>query len=153
MIQRLARLQYRLFDRMRHRDAFRVAEQQPTAADFELLGGHHYCLLVTFRRSGEPVPTPVLFGMQDGKLYLRTDAATAKVARMRNGRRVRVGPANSPGKPRGPLASGTARLMSVDENDTAYAVLKQNYTPVQRLGERMIDLMPIEMTYVEVVPS
>ena len=80
MIQRLARLQYRLFDRMRHRDAFRVAEQQPTAADFELLGGHHYCLLVTFRRSGEPVPTPVLFGMQDGKLYLRTDAATAKVA-------------------------------------------------------------------------
>jgi PPOX class probable F420-dependent enzyme len=153
MIHRLARLQYRLFDRMRHRDALRVAELPPIAADFELLGGHHYCLLVTFRRSGEPVPTPVLFGMRDGKLYLRTDAATAKVARMRNDPRVLVGPANSRGKPRGPLARGTARLMSVDENDAAYAVLKQNYTLMQRLGERMIDLLPIEITYVEVAPS
>jgi uncharacterized protein len=153
MIHRLARLQYRLFDRMRHRDAFRVAEQPPTAADFEPLHGQHYCLLVTFRRSGEPVPTPVLFGMQDGKLYLRTDAATAKVGRIRNDPRVLVGPANSRGKPRGPLAHGTARLMSVDENDAAYAVLKRNYTPMQRLGERMIDQLPIEMAYIEVAPS
>jgi hypothetical protein len=41
MIQRIARLQYRLFDRMRHRDAFRVTEQPPTAPDFESLDGHH----------------------------------------------------------------------------------------------------------------
>jgi uncharacterized protein len=121
--------------------------------DFEPLEDHHYCLLVTFRRSGEPIPTPVLFGLQDGKLYLRTDASTAKVTRIRNDPRVLVGPANSRGKPRGPLARGTARLMSIDENDAAYAVLKQNYTPVQRLGERMLDVLPIEMAYIEVVPS
>jgi uncharacterized protein len=153
MIHRIARLQYRLFDRMRHRKAFEVARQPATAADFKSLDGHHYCLVVSFRRSGEPVPTPVLFGMQDGKLYLRTDASTAKVARIRNDPRVLVGPANSRGKPRGPLARGTARLMSADENDSAYAALKQNYTPVQRLGERMIDLLPIEMAYIEVAPS
>jgi PPOX class probable F420-dependent enzyme len=153
MIHAIARLQYRLLDRMRHREAFRVAEQPPTAADFKPLEGHHYCLLVTFRRSGEPIPTPVLFGLQDGKLYLRTDASTAKVARIRNDPRVLAGPANSRGRPRGPLAPGTARLMSIDESDAAYAVLKQNYTPVQRLGERMIDMLPIEIAYIEVVPS
>ena len=153
MIHAIARLQYRFFDRMRHREAFRVAEQLPTATDFEQFEGHHYCLLVTYRRSGEPVPTPVLFGLRDGKLYLRTDAATAKVARMRNDPRVLVGPANSRGKPRGPLACGTARVMSIDENDAAYAVLKQNYPPMQRLGERMIDVLPIEMAYIEVAPS
>lgn len=152
MIHAIARLQYRLFDRMRHREAFRAAEQPPTAADFEPLAGHHYCLLVTFRRSGEPIPTPVLFGLKDGKLYLRTDVSTAKVTRIRNDSRVLVGPANSRGKPRGPLARGAARLMSVDENHAAYAVLKQNYTPMQRLGERMIDLLPIEMAYIEVTP-
>jgi hypothetical protein len=43
--------------------------------------------------------------------------------------------------------------MSVDESDAAYAALKQNYAPVQRLGERMIDLLPIEMAYVEVTPA
>jgi uncharacterized protein len=153
MIQRLARLQYRFFDRMRHRDAFRIAQEPPTATSFEPLSGHHYCLLVTFRRSGEPVPTPVLFGLQDGKLYLRTDASTAKVARIRNDPRVLIGPANSRGKPRGPLAPGTARLVPVDGNDAAYTVLKQNYTPTQRLGERMIDLMPIELAYIEVTPA
>jgi uncharacterized protein len=153
MIHRLAQLQYRVFDRMRHRDAFRAAEQSPAATNFEPLHGHHYCLLVTFRRSGEPVPTPVLFGLQDGKLYLRTDASTAKVARIRNDPRVLLGPANSRGKPRGPLAPGRARLMSVDENEAAYAVLKHNYTPMQRLGERMIDLLPIEIAYIEVTPE
>jgi uncharacterized protein len=153
MIQRLARLQYRLFDRMRHREAFRVAEQPAAAADFEPLDGHHYCLLVTFRRSGEPIPTPVLFGLQDGALFLRTDAATAKVARIRNDPRVLVGPCNSRGKPRGPLAQGRARVLSAEEEDTAYAVLKQSYTPGQRLGERMIDALPIEMAYIEVTPS
>jgi PPOX class probable F420-dependent enzyme len=153
MIRAIARLQYRLLDRMRHREAFRVAELPPAATDFESLEGHHYCLLVTFRRSGEPVPTPVLFGMQDGKLYLRTDASTAKVARIRNDARVLVGAANSRGKPRGPLARGTARLMSAAENDAAYAVLKRNYTPMGRFGERMLDLLPIEMAYIEVMPS
>ena len=153
MIRAIARLQNRLFDRMRHREAFRVAEQPPTAADLKPLEGHHYCLLVTFRRSGKPVPTPVLFGLQDGKLYLRTDASTAKVARIRNDGRVHVGPCDSRGKPRGPLARGTARLMPAHENEAAYAVLKQNYTPVQRLGERLIDLLPIEMAYIEVVST
>jgi PPOX class probable F420-dependent enzyme len=138
---------------MRHRDAFRVAQQPAAAEDFEALNDHRYCLLVTFRRSGRPVPTPVLFGMQGSKLYFRTDASTAKVGRIRNDPRVLVGPANSRGKPRGPQAHGTARLMSVDENDAGYAVLKRNYTPVERLGERMIDLLPIEMVYFEVTPS
>jgi PPOX class probable F420-dependent enzyme len=153
LIRWIARLQYRLFDRIRHREAGRAAGQPATAAGLEALVGHHYCLLVTFRRSGEPIPTPVLFGMQDGKLYFRTDASTAKVARIRNDPRVLVGSANSRGKPRGPLARGTARVMSVDENDAAYAVLKQNYTAVNRLGERMLDQLPIEMAYIEVTPS
>jgi uncharacterized protein len=152
MVRWIARLQYRLLDRMRHREAFRAAEQAPSSGDFESLQGHHYCLLVTFKRSGDPVPTPVLFGIQDGKLYLRTDAATAKVARIRNDAQVLVGPASSRGKPRGPLVRGNARVLPASENDAAYAVLRANYTLGQRLGERMIDLLPVEMAYVEVMP-
>jgi uncharacterized protein len=153
MIRRVARLQYRLFDRMRHREAFRVAGEPPTAADFDALDGHHYCLLVSFRRSGEAIPTPVLFGVRDGKVCLRTDATTAKVARMRNNPRVLVGPCDSRGKPRGPFAPGTAHLLSPDEEDAAYAALKQNYTLPSRMGERMLDLLPIDMAYIEVEPA
>jgi PPOX class probable F420-dependent enzyme len=153
MIQRIARLQFRLLDRARHKEAFRAAAEPPRASGFAALDGHHYCLLVSFRRSGEPVPTPVLFGLRDGRLYLRTDATTAKVARIRNDSRVLVGPSDARGKPHGPLAPGTARVMSPEEHEDAYAVLKGNYTPVQRAGERMLDVLPIDIAYIEVTPA
>jgi PPOX class probable F420-dependent enzyme len=153
MVQRIARLLYRLLDRMRHRDAFAAAGRPAAATGFDSLMGHHHCLLVTFRRTGEPVPTPVLFGLEDGKLYFRTDSHTAKVARIRNNPDVLVGAANSRGKPLGPLARGTARLLPAQATDAAYDVLKHNYSPVDRVGERMLDLLPIEMTYVEVSPT
>jgi PPOX class probable F420-dependent enzyme len=138
---------------MRHKKAFEASAGRPTAVGFDALAGHYYCLLVTYRRSGEPVPTPVLFGLQDEKLYLRTDATTAKVTRIRQNDRVLVGPCNSRGKPRGPLAEGTARLLPSEEHEAAYAVLKRNYTFTQRLGERTIDLLPIELAYIAVAPA
>ena len=58
--QRLAALSNRFYDRMRHRDAYTAARGPATAEGFGALRGHKYCLLVTYKRSGEPVPTPVL---------------------------------------------------------------------------------------------
>jgi PPOX class probable F420-dependent enzyme len=154
MIAKLAKMQYRFLDRMRHREAFRAAREQPTAGDFEPLHGHHYCLLVSFRRSGEPVPTPVLFGLRDGKLYFRTEAGVAKLARIGNEPAVRVAPCNWRGKPLGPLAQGSARPLPAGEAaDAAYAVLKESYTFGDRLFEGMIDRLPIDIVYVEVVPA
>ena len=55
--------------RMRHRDAWSSAAAEAIAPEhgFESLRGHKYCLLTTFRKSGKPVPTPVWFGLADGK--------------------------------------------------------------------------------------
>jgi PPOX class probable F420-dependent enzyme len=153
MIAKFVKLQYRLLDRLRHAEAFRAARQQPTAGDFEALRDHHYCLLVSFRRSGQPVPSPVLFGLRDGKLYLRTDPGAAKMTRIRSDPTVGVAPCNWRGKPHGPLARGTARPLPAAEADDAYTVLKQNYTLGDRLFESVVDLLPIEMVYVEVVPT
>ena len=94
MIKQIAQLQYRFYDRMRHPKAFEVANEPGAVTDLESMQGHHYCLVVTFKRSGEPVPTPVLFGLAGGKLYLRTEPKTGKVKRIRNDRHVRVGPSN-----------------------------------------------------------
>ena len=54
--------------RIRHPTAAEVNEAGTSG--FDHLEGHKYCLLVTFRRSGEPVPTPVWFGL-DGRQGLR----------------------------------------------------------------------------------
>src|SRR5258708_32906806 len=99
----------RLYDGLRHGDAFSAAREEPTAHGFDGLRGHKYCLLISFRRSGEPVPTPVWFGLDaDGRLFVRTEAGAAKVKRIRADGRVRVAPASSRGKPTGPLAAGAA---------------------------------------------
>ena len=81
---------------------------------FEHLRGHKYCLLVTYKRSGEPVPTPVWFGLGDGELYVRSEADVAKVKRIRNDSRVRVAPCTVRGKPLGPPAEGRARGASTN---------------------------------------
>jgi PPOX class probable F420-dependent enzyme len=153
VIKRLAKLQYRFYDRMRHRDAFRVAREPGQANGLEALHGHHYCLVVTFKRSGEPVPTPVLFGLADGKLYFRTEPQVGKIKRMRHDPHVRVGPCNWRGKPLAPLVEGTARVLPASDNEHAYAALKANYTFGQRLYERGLDRLPVEIVYVEVVPA
>ena len=98
----------RFYDRLRDPASQAAAQGQPTVQGFDALRGHKYCLLVTYRRSGEPVPTPVWFGLDDaGRIYVRTPTGSGKVKRVRADSRVLVGPANARGKPLGPLARAT----------------------------------------------
>ena len=85
--------------RIRHPQAREVTEG--TTTGFGHLEGHKHCLLVTFRRSGEPVPTPVWFGLLDGKVYARSEERVGKVKRIRANPRVLVAPCDGRGKPLG----------------------------------------------------
>src|SRR3977135_3841474 len=89
----------RFYRRVRHPAAETVVDEQPTGSSFEHLRGHKYCLLVTYRRTGEAIPTPVWFGLGDAKLYTRPESAAAKVRRIGNDQRVRVAPCTARGRP------------------------------------------------------
>jgi PPOX class probable F420-dependent enzyme len=91
----------RFYDRIRHPAARSLAGEQRTVSGFDHLQGHKHCLLVTYARSGQPLPTPVWFGLADGKPYVRSDANAAKAKRIRNDPRSRVAPCTSRGKPLG----------------------------------------------------
>jgi uncharacterized protein len=82
----------RALDRLRTPEAFRAATKPGTAPDLGALRGHKYCLLITFRRSGEPVPSPVWFGLAREHAYVNTRIGHAKVKRVRSDAHVRVGP-------------------------------------------------------------
>jgi hypothetical protein len=143
----------RIYDGMRHRDAFAAAREQPTVQGFDALRGQKYCLLVSFRRSGEPVPTPVWFGLDEaGRLYVQTDAGAAKVKRIRADARVRVAPATARGKPTGPLAGGTARVLEAGDGSRAERALEANYGAGRRLYERLI-AGGTPSVYLEVTPT
>ncbi len=147
-------LSYPLMKRARHRKAAEVARQAPTAADFDGLGKARQALVVTFKKSGEPVPTPVNCGLaKDGKLYFRSEPHVAKIKRINNNPCVLVGPCNICGKPRGPLAQGTARILSTEESRQAYKVLRAKWSPWMWPSEMAMDRLGVEVIYIEVIPQ
>jgi PPOX class probable F420-dependent enzyme len=152
--QRLVKLTDRVYDRVRHPDAYRAARGEAPARDFDALRGHKYCLLVSFRRSGDPVPTPVWFGLDgEGRLYVRSEAGAGKVKRIQAGGRVLVGPASARGRPAGPLAQGTARVLSADEEERAERALQANYGLGRRVYEGFSGPLGVKTVYLEVTPA
>ena len=150
--ERLAHASNRLYDSIRSPHAREAAEQPAAKGDFEPLRGHKHCLLTTFRRSGEPVATPVWFGLADGRLYFRTYADTVKIKRIRSDPRVLVGPCDARGKPKGPMIEARARLLDAAQEQTAEGAIRGNYGLSRRLylagfSGRVAD------TYVEVTPA
>jgi PPOX class probable F420-dependent enzyme len=120
--------------RMRHRDAWSPATSKLIAAEqgFESLRGHKYCLLTTFRKSGEPVPTPVWFGLTDGKVYVESEVV-GKVKRIRSNPRVQIAPCTLRGKPLGPPVEGRARILGPSESERAECAIADHYGMFRKL--------------------
>jgi PPOX class probable F420-dependent enzyme len=111
---------------------------------------HRYLNLETYRRTGQPVATPVWFVTERDVIYVYTLASSGKVKRIRNNPRVLVGPCTFRGKPRGPLAEGRARVVGTGEEDAAEAALQSNYGLGRRLYEARASY---EAVYLEVTPA
>lgn len=153
-VSRAMALQYKVYDRMRHPRAFEVAREVGTAPDLASLSGARQCLVVTFRRSGEPVPTPVNFGLSgDDRLYFRSEPHVAKVRRIQRDPHVRVCACNLRGKPLGPVVEGVARILAEDEIDPADRAIAANWSWWVRPYERGAERIGVPMAYVEITPA
>jgi uncharacterized protein len=151
--RRLA-LQNRFYDSIRSRAARRAADGPAVGGGFEALRGHKYCLIVSFKRDGTGVPTPVWFGLDDdGRLFFRTGANVAKVRRIRNEPRVLVAPCNVRGKPLGPSIEATASVAAPERKEHAEAAIQSNYGLGRRIYEGAADAVGGDEAYVEVVPG
>jgi PPOX class probable F420-dependent enzyme len=150
--ERIAHASNHLYDAIRSREARDVAERPSTKGDLDSLRGQKYFLLTSYKRSGEPVSTPLWFGLAGGRLYFRTYADTVKLKRIRREPRVLVGPCDPRGKPKGPMIEARARPLGPDEEGVAEQAIRSNYGVMRRLylasfSGRVAD------TYVEVTPS
>jgi PPOX class probable F420-dependent enzyme len=138
VIERLARGADRLFDRLRHRTAFGVTEADVSVTGFGVLDGHKYLLLVTFRRDGAPVPTPVWFARDgDGDVvFVKSAASSGKVRRLQRDERALVAACTSRGAPRGPVVAAVGRILPSDEWPRAEAALRARYGAGRAAAER-----------------
>ena len=149
MMQRLAKASDKFYDRMRSGDAASVADTEPTGA-IDDLKGRKYCVLVSYRKNGQAMPSPLWFGVAGGKLYFLTSPDGYKVKRIRNNPAVLVAPCDSRGKPLGPPFAGKARVVDDAEAETAERALKSNYGIGRRIYTALGRSVPA--VYVEVTP-
>lgn len=75
------------------------------------LRDERYLLLTTFRRNGEPMPTPVWFVMDGPRILVWTGAGTGKVRRIRANPAVTVAACTARGRPRGETIAGHATIL------------------------------------------
>jgi PPOX class probable F420-dependent enzyme len=110
-------------------------------------------LLVTYRRDGTPVPTPVWAAVEEGRLYVRSERAAGKVKRLRNDSRLLVAPCTVRGKPLGPAFEATAVTLPPEREAHAEGVLARRYGWGRALFERVMDVLRVDMGYLEITPG
>lgn|GEM_PF-294315 len=125
----------------------------PRTGSAEQVARHKRALLTTFRRDGTPVSTPVWAAPADGRLYVRSERAAGKLKRLRNDPRVLLAPCTVHGKPLGAPFEARARALAAAEEPLAERVLANRYGLGRELFERSMDLLRVDMCFLEITPG
>lgn len=121
--------------------------------DFAVVQGHQFINLVTFRKNGQPVTTPVWMAQEGSRIYVMTGRNSGKIKRIRHTSRVQVAPSNRRGAPLGPAVWGTARLIDGAQAQHADMLLTKKYGLLKRLFDLASKLRPNTRAYLEIVPA
>jgi PPOX class probable F420-dependent enzyme len=89
--------------------------------------GAKYISLVTFRKNGEKVATPVWFGEEGDKLYVMTLSKSGKTKRIRNNPQVTVAPCTMRGKVTGPEVAASASILPPEAHGYAHQTINRKY--------------------------
>lgn len=125
----------------------------PTSTAFPNLTGHQFMSLTTFRKSGEPVATPVWFAQAGDRLYVVSLSTAYKLKRIAHNPAVIVAPCTMNGRVLGDSASGTARILSEAEGKIADAALQKKYGIQKILFAFLWKLQRGTPVFIEILPA
>lgn len=117
------------------------------------LKGHRFLNLTTFRKSGVPVVTTVLFALANDKIYVWTTMDSGKVKRIRNNAAVHIAPSTRLGRPLGPIAAATARILSVSEHTEAQSLTDRKFGWLKKYFGLIWRVKGREQVYLEITLS
>ena len=86
-----------------------------------------YISLITFRKNGAAVPTPVWFAIESDRMYVMTRSDSGKAKRIRNNSEVRIAPSTIRGKVTGPEFPARARILPSDAWEHARQLIRAKY--------------------------
>jgi PPOX class probable F420-dependent enzyme len=110
-------------------------------------------LLISFRRDGTPVPTPVWAAPAGRVLYARSERSSGKVKRLRNDARLLLAPCTVRGEPLGAPLEARGRVLEPDEEALAERALARRYGIGRALFERAMDALRVDMCFLELTPG
>jgi uncharacterized protein len=111
---------------------------------FDVLRRASYIDLVTYRKSGARVHTPVWFAEQDGRLYVMTRSDSGKLKRIRNNPRVEVAPSTIRGRRTGSPIPAIAQVAA--DAEAARRLIRKKYLlarlPIWNKDNLYLELRP-----------
>ncbi|GCF11137.1 PPOX class F420-dependent oxidoreductase [Dictyobacter arantiisoli] len=103
-----------------------------------------YGNLITFRKNGNAVSTPIWFGDHDGIIYIETGGTSGKVKRIRHTDRVTLAPCTASGKDTGEQVEGHAYIVTnTAELFIAKGALHRKYSWKRQLYYGLMELVRI----------
>ena len=94
-----------------------------------------YLNMETYRKTGEPVATPVWFAEENGTFYTYSLANAGKVKRIQNNAKVRIVPCDVRGKPKGEWLEAKARILDERGAALGHRLLNEKYGWMKRIGD------------------
>lgn len=86
-----------------------------------------YISLITYKKNGDPIATPVWFVENDDKIYIVTLQGRYKLKRININPNVRIAPSSMRGKPKSEYIDGIARILPDDEAKPIVVLFKKKY--------------------------
>lgn len=131
----LLRAMKRPMNAARHQDAAKILQSPVTHGDFTGLRGTHI-LLVTYKRDGTPIPSPVWFARDGEELYVWTEINAFKAKRLRNDPRALIAACSPRGVPRGEPIAAVGRVLTDEaERHHAAQVIRSSWGIGRRIFE------------------
>lgn len=117
----------------------------------ELRGKH--ALLVTYKRDGTPVPSPVWFARDGQRVYVWTEINAFKAKRLRRDSRALLASCTARGVPLGNPVAAKGRILEEEaERRRAASVIRRSWGPWRRLLVRLT--RPVtDVHYLEFTPD
>jgi uncharacterized protein len=117
------------------------------------LDKYEFINLITYRKSGVAVPTPVWFKVMGDHIYVQTFGGAGKIKRIAHTPHVTVWASDARGGAVGSHFEAIARIITDPaEQDAAEAMLQGKYGNKRTIFYQQIGLDRLQMTYLEITP-
>lgn len=94
-----------------------------------------YLNMESYKKSGQPVATPLWFAEDNGTFHIYSVADAGKVKRIRSNPKVRIVPCDVRGKPKGEWVEARARILDEGGAVLGYRLLNEKYGWMKRVGD------------------